>query len=231
MQRVLGYSLTTHPKRLLHSCNRRIVVRLYPHPKTLTKSEFDNGIWLDFEGVRNSPPAFAGIVIDGEFEFYIIDSHLEKLEPVVKDIQFMERKQFLKWLTEISINQDRPIIGYGPHEYDMILGEDSNYAEILNKMYRNANKIARKHFKENHQDGLKDYLKNPMFEYSYPNEFSEFSVTQTITSLWSQSRKVDSFQDLGKRKRTSLRKKLRKLRRYNEHDCRGMQHLMRIVVD
>ena len=38
-------------------------------------------------------------------------------------------------------------------------------------------------------------------------------------------------QDLGKRKRTSLRKKLRKLRRYNEHDCRGMQHLMRIVVD
>ena len=113
----------------------------------------------------------------------------------------------------------------------MILGEDSNYAEILNKMYRNANKIARKHFKENHQDGLKDYLKNPMFEYSYPNEFSEFSVTQTITSLWSQSRKVDSFQDLGKRKRTSLRKKLRKLRRYNEHDCRGMQHLMRIVVD
>ncbi len=170
-------------------------------------------------------------MVDGKFDFYIIDPHLEKLEPVVKDIQFMERKEFLKWLTEISIKQDRPIIGYGPHEYDMILDEDSNYAEVLNKMYRNANKIARKHFKENHQDGLKDYLKNPMFEYSYPDEFSEFSVTQTITSLWSQSSKVGSFQDLGKRKRTSLRKKLRKLRRYNEHDCRGMQHLMRIVVD
>jgi len=206
------------------------VASRYPHPKRLTKSEFDNAIWLDFEGVRYSPPAFAGIVIEGKFQFFIIDSHLEKLESVVTDIQFMERKLFLKWITEISINQDRPIIGYTPHEYDMIAHEDPDYCEILNKMYRNANKIAKKHFKENHHDGLKDYLKDPIFEYSYPEEFANFSVTKTITSLWSQSSKIDSFQDLGKSKRSSLRKKLRKLRRYNEHDCRGMEHLMSIIV-
>ena len=76
--------------------------------------------WI--EGVRNSPPAFAGNY--GKFDFYIIDSHLDKLEPVVKDIHFMvAKKKFLKWLTDISIKQDRPIIGYGPHEYDMILSE------------------------------------------------------------------------------------------------------------
>ena len=207
------------------------MARKYPHPKTLTKSEYQRSIWLDFEGVRNSPPAFAGITIDDEFQFFIIDSHLEKLEPVVKDIQFMERGEFMRWLTEKSILEERPIIGYGPHEYKMIHKEDANLAVILNKMYRNANKLAKRHFGEDHESGLKDYLKNPKIGYSYPDEFSEFSVTGTVTSLWSQCKKVDLFKELRRKKRTSLRKKLRELRRYNEHDCRGMQHLIRITVD
>ena len=231
MQRVLGYSLTTQPKRLVHSYNRRIVARKYPHPQKLTKSDFKKAIWLDFEGVKSSPPAFAGIVIDDEFQFFIIDSHLEKLEPVVKDIKFMERGDFIQWILDKSILEERPIVAFSVFEYDRISEEDTNHNLILNKVYRNARKLLKRHFGEDAEKGLKDYLRNPSFGYSYPDEFSEFSVTGTITSLWSQSSKVDSFQDLEKRKRTSLRKKLRKLRRYNEHDCRGMQHLMRIVVD
>lgn len=205
------------------------MARKYPHPQKLTKSDFKKAIWLDFEGVKNSPPAFAGIVIDGEFDFFIIDSHLEKLEPVVKDIKFMERGNFIQWILDKSILEKRPIVAFSVFEYDRISEEDTNNKLILNQVYRNARKLAKRHFGEDSEKGLKDYLRNPSFGYSYPDEFSEFSVTGTITSLWSQCKKNDSFK--GRKKRSSIRKKLRKLRRYNKHDCLGMQHIIGITVN
>ena len=54
------------------------MARKYPHPQKLTKSDFKKAIWLDFEGVKNSPPAFAGIVIDGEFDFSYPESRISR---------------------------------------------------------------------------------------------------------------------------------------------------------
>ena len=99
----------------------------------------------------------------------------------------------MNWLKE----RTDVIIGYSVHEYDVIKEMVPEHTEKLNKYYRNALQLAKKHFgSEFHRKmngSLKSYLLSDEIGYGYPSHLLDFSVKDTIASLWKHSRRNEDF--------------------------------------
>ena len=69
-----------------------------PFPSTLTKSDYEKAIWIDFEGVPNSLPIFAGVLFDGDYAPWLIDANVKMLEDCSLGIKYDEKKNFINWI-------------------------------------------------------------------------------------------------------------------------------------
>lgn len=211
------------------------MARQYPFARTLSKSEFDRAIWLDFEGVANSQPIFAGVLFDGDYAPWLIDENVKLLQESEVGIQYDEKTNFMNWIFELAERDNRCIIGYSVHEYDVIKKMVPEYTEKLNLYYRNALQLAKKHFgSEFHRKmngSLKSYLLSDEVGYGYPSHLLDFSVKDTIASLWKHSCRNESFSDLSNRVSERMESKLHQLIEYNEHDCRGTEYLIGLTFE
>ena len=213
----------------MNSIGDNVARRQYPHPRTLDTNEFERAIWLDFEGTRHTPLVFAGYVIDGEYECVILDSRSKILEEF-EIAYYCEPRDFLDYIFEEAERQERPIIGYSKHEYDVIKNFDSDYTSGLNKYYRNANKLAKRYFSPNHKNSLKAYLKSSEIGYDYPDGI-ELNVPTIISTFWGNCDRFSELSDMPNGRRKKLEQKLKNIVEYNKHDCLGMQHLIRLTLD
>jgi hypothetical protein len=111
----------------------------------------------------------------------------------------------------------------------------------MKNLYRNANLLTKSFFRDNRKPtylklnemakergtkiGLKDYLKLDYVGYKYPGEFADFKPSSAIANLLSQCRKKSTYSRMS----TPSKERLKLLIQYNEHDCRGMKHLVEYI--
>ncbi len=211
------------------------------YPNTLSRDEFENAIWLDFEGLHRSPPSFAGALIDDDFHFNILNEELEMLKKSRMKMSYAEIGDFTESLVEMALSEDRVIVGFSEHEFREISKISDNCSENAKILYRNANLLAKKFFKKNRRKtyqklkkkakeaekrvGLKDYLKLNYVGYNYPNLYEEFRPSTAIANLISQCRKKSTYS----RMTETSKDRLKLLIKYNEDDCRGMKHLIEYI--
>ncbi|NDF33642.1 MAG: hypothetical protein EB157_03665 [Euryarchaeota archaeon] len=204
-----------------------------PFPSTLTKSEYEKAIWIDFEGVPHSPPILAGVLFDGDYAPWLIDANVKMLEECSIGIKYDEKKNFIKWIFELAESHGRPIIGYSEHEYRVIKEICPDLSGKLDIYYRDARDLAKSHFgKEFHQrmkGSLKEYLSSKEVGYDYPHEFNDFSVVKNVASLWKHSTSNQNFSDLSQKIADRMERKLQELIDYNEIDCRGTEFLIGLL--
>ncbi|MDP6844124.1 MAG: hypothetical protein QF722_01075 [Candidatus Thalassarchaeaceae archaeon] len=210
------------------------------YPRSLTREEFERAIWLDFEGGRNHPPTFAGYLIGDNYDIDIVDSEFFCLSESPHELGCRELDQFREWLVEKALVEDRVIIGYSEHEFNIIT-EDDYYKEPMEELYRNANLLTKSYFKRNRRTtfrrlndvarnegrrvSLKDYLKLDYVGYEYPDDLGDFRPSSAIGNLVSQCRRRGRYSMISEQSK----ERLDTLVTYNEHDCRGMKHLIEYI--
>jgi len=213
------------------------------YPATLSRDEFESAIWLDFEGLHGEEtlPSFAGTLIDGDFNFTILNEDLKMLEKSRMGLSYVEIGDFTERLVERAVSEGRVIVGYSEHDLGRIRKISEKHDENMRIHYRNANLLAKKFFKKNRRKtyqklkkkaeeaekkvGLKDYLKLDYVGYDYPNLPEEFRPSTAIANLISQCRKKSTYS----RMTETSKQRLKLLKEYNEHDCKGMKHLVEYI--
>ena len=213
------------------------------YPNTLSRDEFENAIWLDFEGLHEEEklPSFVGTLIDGDFHLTILDEELEMLEKSRMGLSYVEIGDFTERLVERALSEGRVIVAYSEHDLREIGKISEKHDENMRILYRNANLLVKDFFKNNRKRtlkkmrkeakeeerkvGLKDFLKLDYVGYDYPDSLEEFRPSSAIRNLISQCSKKSTYSRMSE----NSKRRLKELKEYNEHDCRGMRHLIEYV--
>ena len=214
--------------------------------QNLTKSEAKNAIYLDFEGNLNKPPTYAGTVIDASYSGTFFEPIFESVAKN-KKLELSTLQTFSEEIVHRAQTEKRVILAWSKHELGLL---DQLTPEIT-KHYRDANKLVMKFFKEKRKPtiknlkkqikdkkekgewgpariGLKDLLKLDYVDYNYPSHLSDFSPGTSLREVRNQ---LENKKPLYKNLSRGAKAYLTDLIKYNEHDCRGMQHLIEYVFD
>jgi hypothetical protein len=211
------------------------------YPRSLSREESESAIWLDFEGLHYRPPTFAGYLIGDTYQIDILNSEIFTLSESPHGLGCHELNECCAWLVEKALREERVIIGYSEHELKCINAVDDNFKENMGELYRNANGFVGKYFRKNRnrtfkqlteiakEEGrrvsLKDYLKLDYVGYDYPDDLDDFRPGSAIANIVSQCRKKGTYSMISKQSK----ERLNRLVTYNEHDCRGMKHMIEYI--
>ena len=213
------------------------------HPRSLTRDEARRAIWLDFEGGINKVPSLAGVLVEGRYSATILNPDFGSLAKTRKLVH-KSFGDFVGDTLSTASQEERIIAAWSEHELNQMEGFDDG---ILKKRYRNANKLVLKFFKDkptfkklkkqnkkdkaegkrrNSNVGLKDLLGLDYIPYDYPDCLESFSPAKTISRMEDQlARHGGNYRKVA----TGAKRAFTQLIEYNEHDCKGMKHLIDYV--
>ena len=213
----------------------------------------ERGIYLDFEKAEKEKiPQIAGVLIDGEYTCYVVDSRLKgaaeaRARRPEERWRYCEAKKLIYSLLDIAEEEGRRIIAYSTFEQDImveLVGEKNR----ISSLYLNANSAS--WFRQNKKTtykrmqreikkdksrwsntvGLKDFLELPAVGYDdYPRYLKGFKPGKALSGMLSDLASKGNHELV----KPSVKKRFTKLHRYNEHDCAGMKHLLeyRLLCD
>lgn len=191
----------------------------------LTPAEADRAIYFDFEGFQHKSPALLGVLIEDRLERIVLDP---VLYPGAKPTgnRTGELKPEIEQLMELAAREGRALVGFTQHEPRVV----TEFCGIeLGDMYVDAHKLARRwknvmHHDE-HIDGY-DLLSFLAFTlYPVPAHLGVQKTTERLGYVRNML-----LERMYRHLTPSAKRKWWYLLSHNEHDCRGMRHLMQVVA-
>lgn len=208
----------------------------------------ERGIFIDVEmRMNDGVPPMIGVLVDGRYTAYACD------EIFRTSVAYQnEHKPEQNWgfypaadLFSDVMNQaeatDRKIVAYSEHEKNILKEIFPDQHDRIENLYYNAN--MRKWFRKNMRNeysrlererrgqynskvGLIDFLSLDEINYTVPNFFKKYSPASAIGKLRDQLRRHGDHRSITGRRKSDFTH----LYTYNEHDCRGMQALLRFCL-
>ena len=212
------------------------------YPRSLTREQNRRAIWLDFEGGKDKPPSLAGVFVDGLYSATILNPDFASLAKTKKLIQ-QPLGDFVRDTLSKASRERRVVAAWSEHELNQMEKFDDG---TLRERYRNANKLVLNFFRAERSPtmkklrqqikntggwggnkvGLKHLLDLDFVGYVYPSRFKSFKPAKTISRMEDQlARHGGNY----RRVATGAKRAFTQLVRYNEHDCRGMAHMIEYV--
>ncbi|UCH24956.1 MAG: hypothetical protein JSV66_13525 [Trueperaceae bacterium] len=182
------------------------------------------GIYLDFEGFKDSPPALLGISVDEAFEQVVLDPALA-LAAEAKGLRVSTLPKEMKRLMKESKKTGRFIFAYSRHEAKVV-GEHTKFGEKFEAVYKDGRKIAKRWFKKEHsKDALPDWSLQSFMRFigsSRPRYLGYGNATSRLQDVRDMLEQRGSYEAL-----TPVAKgKWTRLLNYNRYDCTGLKALM-----
>lgn len=213
-------------------------------PKSITREEAQRAIYLDFECNIKQPPSFAGTIIDDTYQATLLE---DIFKPVAtsKKLMMQDLLGFAQKILKLAQSEDRVVVAWSKHELGFLIEQTPD----IEPLYRDANKIVLKFFKDrrkhtvkklnnqikkakaeglwrNNKVGLKDWLQLDYVDYGYPKNLKSFSPGEALREMREQLiKKRGSYAKIA----PSVKRAFSNLVTYNEHDCRGMAHMIDYV--
>lgn len=188
--------------------------------KTISISEAERAIYIDFEGFSEKAPSLIGIQCEDKFWQVVLTDDLA-LAAAAKDILVCDGKQVISDLFNRARSEHRKIVAYSSFEKEQCY---KWYQIDISSAYVNANLVAKSWKKVAHPkirvSGLKDYLK--LVNYPRGDYLGIKQSTQRIASVSEMLAKRNSFDALT----PVVKAKWTKLLEHNKIDVEGMKFLV-----
>ena len=191
--------------------------------KQVSVDQAQRGIYIDFEGFKDKPPAIIGLFIDGNFNQVVLDSDFEHAARA-KGLAVEDLRQVVERLKSDCERDGRFIIAFSMHELSLIervCGID------ISRYYKNGLAIAKRwrwHFHRNIEltrNSLDEFLSLPSVDYKVPGHFRKGIATKRLKAVAAGLCRHDEYSRL-----TAVQKgKWTKLLDYNRHDVLGLRAL------
>lgn len=193
--------------------------------------------WIDFEGRQDEPPAMV-CELEGDAITSIVFDERLKSAAEQKKLAVLEFRDYAQSLRQRVNERDGLVAAYSKHELELLKAIEPGSEDFWETVYLNANMSswfgrclpdlkakleAGDAGKRNRGLGLKDYLSLPEVRYPYPKRLKKFSPSPVIGLLRSELAEVG-----GRYSRLKDRTKSKWVRliEYNQHDVKGMKHLI-----
>lgn len=188
------------------------------------KKAIKRGIYLDFEGFQDKPPAMVGVLCEGHFEQVIFS---EELHPAAhaKGLCVSTLERELKDLIDRANRQKRWIFAYTRHELNELEEWCPGLLPRMRQRYHDVHKFTKKWLNKFYHDekpgdlslqSLVDYIGHP-----YPKHLGTGQATSRLRSVINMLKRKGNYADLT----GTVKAKWTKLLDYNERDCRSMKKL------
>ena len=214
--------------------------------KSISREEAQRAIYLDFEGNKDQPPSFAGTVIDGTYRATFLEE-IFKPAATSKKLFLQDLSGFAEKILRCAQNENRAVVAWSKYELGFMIEPTPE----IEPLYRDANKLVLKFFKDqrrrtvkklnnqikeakaeglwrNNKVGLKDLLQLDYVDYKYPKHLKSFSPGAALSKLRDQLIKKGGVYN---KITPSAKRAFSNLITYNEHDCHGMAHMIKYVFD
>ena len=107
---------------------------------SISLEEATRGIYIDFEGRKDHPPALVGILYDNQFQQIVLDLRL-KSAANAKSLRCESLKDVINGLLEECYEGNRHLIAFSTHELNVI----RTHCDIdVSDQYKNALKFAKR---------------------------------------------------------------------------------------
>ena len=210
----------------------------------------ERGIFIDVEMRKNDlldSPRMIGVLIDGKYTAYACDEIFRTSVAYQKEHKpeqswcFCPAAALLSGVMAHAEREDRKIVAYSEHEKNILKAIFPDQHIKIENLYFNAN--MKKWFEQNrgtsfrqlrrarqgqynNKVGLKDFLDLDYIDYTVPTFFKGFSPAKAIGNLEDQLKRHGDHKSITGRRKSEFTN----LYTYNEHDCRGMQALLRYCL-
>lgn len=208
----------------------------------------ERGIYVDVEKRTNDTlPRMIGVLIDGKYTAYACDEIFRTSVAYQKEHKpeqswcFCPAAALLSGVMAHAEREDRKIVAYSEHEKNILKAIFPDQHIKIENLYFNAN--MKKWFEQNrgtsfrqlrrarqgqynNKVGLKDFLDLDYIDYTVPTFFKGFSPAKAIGNLEDQLKRHGDHKSITGRRKSEFTN----LYTYNEHDCRGMQALLRYCL-
>jgi len=193
---------------------------------SLTSTEADRAIYIDFEGFTYRSPDLLGILCEENFKQVVLKRLLVSTSSS-GSTSFQPIQSILLELKRRAESENRKIIAYSEHEANVA----RRYAQIdLLPVYKNARIIAesmsRHEFRRDHSapQTLKDHL--ALLDFEYPPHIGVGQATTRLRIVQESIRYCGNYE----RCPESVKREWRNLLEYNRLDCVGMRFLVETAV-
>ena len=214
----------------------------------ITHHEALRAIYLDFEGPgegadgHSPPPVFAGIMVDGEYSYFVTDPDLKDYE-ASEAAQFLPLNDFLHAVKHRADSENRRIAYWSSHEREMFRTSGNPIEEIGFDVKKPAKRLYLNTFKEfKKASGLfrsratpkttKKALRTQAFGLltilaaelglGRPQGYGPGLVGGWISKIKKQASSKPSYAKWAK----SAKAAATKTRKHNQHDCAATQHVL-----
>ena len=220
----------------------------------ITAAEAQQAIYLDFEGRGQNrdqiapPSSVCGLLIEGEYQFYILDPKLKDLAEDKAYPYYSNLKPFLNFVYEKSQQENRRIVYWSSHERNVFRDEGFPIDEIGFDLKRPAKKhfkgdfqTFRKNAKKFRTPGLAKSTKKILRPQSFglltliagviglerPAAYGAGLVGKWVRLMQDQGVKKETYADWSKSGKT----KASLLKKHNQHDCLTMQYVLEYLLN
>ena len=191
--------------------------------RQISVDQAQRGIYIDFEGFKDKPPAIIGLFIDGNFKQVVLDSDF-KHAARAKGLPVEDLHQVVERLKADCEQEGRCIIPLSTYELSLI---ERVCSIDISRYYKNGLAIAKRwrwHFHPNIEltrNSLDEFLSLPGVDYEVPVHLGKGNATKRLQAVASGLRHHDEYARL-----TTVQKgKWTKLLDYNRHDVLGLRAL------
>ena len=135
--------------------------------KQVSVDQAKRGIYIDFEGFKDKPPAIIGLFIDGDIKQVVLDSDFEHAARA-KGLAVEDLRQVVERLKSDCERDGRFIIAFSMHELSLI---ERVCSIDISRYYKNGLAIAKRwrwHFHPNIEltrNSLDEFLSLPGVDY------------------------------------------------------------------
>ena len=213
-------------------------------PSKLRREHLDGVvIWLDFEKtMTDTEPAMGCELVNDELTTIVYDAQLAPAAQQ-KSLAVMPFREYVADLAQRVRAHKALLAAYTMAEHKVLVDADPTLAAFWHSVYFNARANPWfRHYQPTVQDrleaqaaaksdfdsvGLKDYLLAPEVRYPYPKRLRGFEPAKALRlvreQLAAKNGQYGSISDTAKARWT-------KLIEYNEHDVKGMRHLVEYML-
>ena len=202
-------------------------------PQPLTFREALDGIYIDFEGPLNDPPALLGCLIDGCLERIILDEGL-RLAADYSHFRLSSLDKEFNRILDMAISEDRKIFAFSHTErtifrkFSGLLDRLSEFEPVYVDILPISRKWTRDFFPE--EKDLRHSLKDlsALIGFPYPPSIGKQKAAKRIRDVRNMLAGRSSYDDLT----PTAKGKWTKLLKYNRLDCENLYLLTkRIAID
>jgi hypothetical protein len=193
---------------------------------SLTPSEADRAIYIDFEGFTDRSPDLVGILCEENFKQVVLKRLLVSTSSS-GSTSFQPIQSILRELKSRAESENRKIIAFSEHEADVA----RRFANVdLLPMYKNARIIARRlssvlsEHRYTNCRTLTDFL--DLVNFQYPQHIGQGLATTRLRIVQESIRHYGAYE----RWPEAVKREWRYLLEYNRLDCEGLKYLMQQTV-